>query len=219
MTLAAAPGSVSSQAETTDDEYESTIEAYQTQVAELEGTVSARGKKINAQRTQIAELRSQLEPTAEPTSTAAPIDNYSASGEATDGEIAYFRDVQDILQPLVSVYEDQTRLLANPELSSDIGLWYELVEALRPYHDLYAEWQELSPPTARLENFHNAMTDALYNFDKAATNWELGVTQLESSYMTVASDHMQSATSSLSDALGYLDSWELEADFDISESL
>jgi hypothetical protein len=39
---------------------EATIEALLTRVAELEGTVEARGEKINAQRTQIADLRSQL---------------------------------------------------------------------------------------------------------------------------------------------------------------
>ena len=37
---------------------ESTIAALQTRVAELEATINARGQKINAQRTQIADLKS-----------------------------------------------------------------------------------------------------------------------------------------------------------------
>jgi hypothetical protein len=43
-----------------EEDYEATIEAQQTTIAALEGTVQARGDKINAQRTQIAELRAQL---------------------------------------------------------------------------------------------------------------------------------------------------------------
>jgi hypothetical protein len=65
IALAIAPSSVVSQADITDAEYESTIESYQTEVAELEGTVAARGQKINAQRTQIAELKN-------PAATARP---------------------------------------------------------------------------------------------------------------------------------------------------
>ena len=50
-----------------DEDYEATIEALETQLADLEGTVTARGEKINDQRTQIAELREQVpEPTQAP---------------------------------------------------------------------------------------------------------------------------------------------------------
>lgn len=42
---------------TAQDGAEATIAALQTRVAELEATVEARGDKINAQRTQIAELK------------------------------------------------------------------------------------------------------------------------------------------------------------------
>ena len=71
IALASASSGVSGQADTTDEEYESTIEAYQTQVAELEGTVAARGKKINAQRTQIAELKNSRA-TSAPRATSTP---------------------------------------------------------------------------------------------------------------------------------------------------
>jgi len=50
------------------DNSQATISALQTQVAELQSTVDARGQKINVQRTQIAELKSQIQPT--PTATA-----------------------------------------------------------------------------------------------------------------------------------------------------
>jgi hypothetical protein len=39
---------------------QATIQAQQTTIAELEGTVQARGKKINVQRTQIADLKTQV---------------------------------------------------------------------------------------------------------------------------------------------------------------
>jgi len=56
---------------------ETTIAAQQTSIAELEGTVDARGAKINAQRTQIAELRATgatetLEPEAAANGSASP---------------------------------------------------------------------------------------------------------------------------------------------------
>jgi len=51
------------------DNSQATISALQTQVADLQATVDARGEKINAQRTQIAEIKganaNSVEPTAE----------------------------------------------------------------------------------------------------------------------------------------------------------
>lgn len=44
-------------ADAQDADYPATVAALETRVAELEGTVEARGDKINAQRTQIAELK------------------------------------------------------------------------------------------------------------------------------------------------------------------
>ena len=54
---------------------QATIQAQQTTIAELKGTVQARGNKINAQRTQIAEYRTQvagLIPENTPTATHTP---------------------------------------------------------------------------------------------------------------------------------------------------
>jgi hypothetical protein len=63
---------------------QATIQAQQTTIAELEGTVEARGKKINAQRTQIAEyktrvadLENQVPPTATPTPELSGKDAYT----------------------------------------------------------------------------------------------------------------------------------------------
>ena len=50
------------------DDIEATVSALQTEVADLEATVQARGEKINRQRTQIADLRA--EPSAATPSTS-----------------------------------------------------------------------------------------------------------------------------------------------------
>jgi hypothetical protein len=80
MVAAAFPGGASSQASptktatATKDTHVPTIQAQQTTIAELKGTVTARGKKINAQRTQIAELKTEVatyKPVV-PTSTPTP---------------------------------------------------------------------------------------------------------------------------------------------------
>jgi hypothetical protein len=68
-------------ADAQDDDPEATIAALQTRVAELEATVEARGEKINAQRTQIAELRG-AQATLTPTPTALYFDG-SGNAEYT----------------------------------------------------------------------------------------------------------------------------------------
>ena len=65
-------------ADAQDDDPEATIAALQTRVAELEATVEARGDKINAQRTQIAELKGAL---ATPTPTPTAL-YFTGSGNA-----------------------------------------------------------------------------------------------------------------------------------------
>lgn len=52
MAVFTSPGAIAQE----EDDYEATIEALNEHIDELKGTVEARGKKINAQRTQIAEL-------------------------------------------------------------------------------------------------------------------------------------------------------------------
>src|SRR5688572_22590530 len=69
--LFAAGGSVDAQ----DDNPEATIAALETQVAEQRATSQARGERINAQKTRIAELNDQideLESQLPPTPTRAP---------------------------------------------------------------------------------------------------------------------------------------------------
>ena len=63
-----------------DDDLEATIAALQTRVAELEGTVEARGEKINAQRTTIAELRPSPTATIPPEPTPPPAPAYASGG-------------------------------------------------------------------------------------------------------------------------------------------
>jgi len=69
---------------------ESTIEAQATRIAELEGTVSARGEKINAQRTQIAELKNPQPTATEATSAdGSPVDSFGVWDVSVDQIILY----------------------------------------------------------------------------------------------------------------------------------
>ena len=201
---------------------EATIESFQTQVAELKATSTARGKRINAQRTQIAELKTQvaeLEQQLVPTPTSPPVDPYDATGPATEAEKDYFREAQDIIAQMIEPNAATSRIYSDPDFSTDITLWYELVEAMRPYHAIYAQWQLVVVPTARLEAYHQAVTDALYNYDQAATNFEIGINNVDVASIEAATANFEAATEALTRARTLLNEWEEEADFDVSEDL
>lgn len=69
IAVASVSGPGGGMAQGDEPDYIATIEVYETRVAELEATVDARGRKINAQRTQIAELKTQAN---NPTATVEP---------------------------------------------------------------------------------------------------------------------------------------------------
>jgi hypothetical protein len=201
---------------------QSTISALETRVAEVRATSDARGERINAQRTQIADLKTRVaefEQQAIPTPTTAPIDPYNATGPATEAEKEYFREVQDVIAQMIAPNAATSEIYSDPDFSTDVSLWFELVEAMRPYHSVYAQWQLIEVPTARLENYHQAVTDALYNYDQAATNIEIGVNNFDVASIEAATANFEAATEALTRTTELQEEWEEEADFDVSEDL
>jgi hypothetical protein len=151
--------------------------------------------------------------------TDTPVDTYNVSGPATPAEIQYFRQVQVIIAQMLGPNNEMIRIVNDQDFATDPSLWFELVEVMRPFHSAYTQWQALSAPTARLESFHQATTDALYNFDQAATNIDIGVNNFDLVYINMAAENMTSASDALDRAMNLMSTWESAADFDISEDL
>jgi hypothetical protein len=153
-----------------------------------------------------------------PTATPAP-DPYFASGPATEAEKAYFRQVQGIILLLAATTLDVTDITSDPSVSSNIVLWYQLLDALSPYHTIYAQWTAITAPTARLEVFHQTITDAVWNYDQMATNLALGINNLDPYYITLGTSQMQAGTDAIGRATDLMAAWEAETGFDVSEDL
>jgi len=153
-----------------------------------------------------------------PTGTAAP-DPYFASGPATAAEKAYWRQVQIIGAQLFVTIDDVTTITNDPGFSTNAYLWLQLSDALDPFHSIWAQWQGVAAPTARLEAHHQEITDALYNYDQAATYFQLGVDQLDASLIIAATDYLSAGNDALGRSSDQLDAWEQETGFDISEDL
>ena len=40
-------------------------------------------------------------------------------------------------------------IVNKPDFASTPARWYELIDAMQPFHTIWAEWQTISPPTKR----------------------------------------------------------------------
>ena len=64
-------------------------------------------------------------------------------------------------------------IVNDPNFADDVTLWFTLSEVMQDYRPVWAQWQGITAPTARLEAYHQAVTDALYNLDQAAIKFEV----------------------------------------------
>ena len=165
-----------------------------------------------------AEAAAEEEAAAE-AAAAVPVDDYFASGPATPAEKQYMREVRRVLAQIESPVADTVAISNDPDFSTDVTLWFELVDAMRPFHSVYVSWLQLTPPTARLEVFHQVLTDAYYNYDQAATNFELFIDTVDVSYVYLTVANLEAAGNAFDQALNELNAWEGQTAFDISDDL
>jgi len=146
-----------------------------------------------------------------PTDTPVVVDDYFATGPATPAERAYILAAGAVTARITAPNDATTRILSDPDFDTDVQLFLDLVEALRPYHGIYASWLELTPPTARLEAFHQAATSAFYNYDQAATNFELFVSTADITYVYATTANLEAATTAFELATAELEAWRVQA--------
>ena len=178
------------------------------------------GKKVTGIEVAAGTMSLEEAGVPEPVTTATTVaDKYNVSGPATDAEKQYFRDVQGIILQAAIAGQDIGRIGGDPDFANDPVLWFELADALRPFHAIYAQWLDLAPPTARLEAFHQATADALYNFDQAATNFDLALETFDVTYLYLSTNNLSAANDALDLAMVLMAAWEQETGFDISQDL
>ena len=70
-----------------------------------------------------------------------------------------------------------------------------------------------------LEAFHQTMTDTTYNFNQFATYYELTLDTVDPSDPVLATNSLDAGTAAFSRAVDYMNAWEAETGFDVSEDL
>jgi len=142
---------------------------------------------------------------------SAPVDDYFATGPATPAELEYFDQVQVLIGRAQGPIGDVADIANDPDFGDDVTLFFDLDDALRPFHGIYASFLQLSAPTARLEAFHQASLEAFSNYDQAATNFELFITTVDISYVYATTANLEAASAALDRATNELDIWQEQA--------
>jgi hypothetical protein len=179
------------------DKYKARLEKANDKIADLEATIAALKE-------------TQPEPTAKPTKQPTPKPTKEPDRGATSAERTYWRTVKDVTLQLAAPIQEVSDIANDPDFLNDASLWFDLEDAMQPFHQIWSEWQETTYPTERLATFHTAMTDALYNYDQAATAFEIGLANVDVDWISASGDYMSAGTEALNRATDAIDAWERE---------
>lgn len=140
-----------------DPDYLATIAAQTDEIVSLEATVKARGRKINAQRTQIANLKSTIE--AMPQMTPTP--------DVEDPYITQLLIDATALVESCDIFDAQMHIAGNGGTAD----FATVFGALQNFHDTFNAYVNVTPP-AQYADIHEDFVAVVSILDSASYTFE-----------------------------------------------